>query len=57
MRYRMVTGALSLAALLVTSVLADEALKSGLQVGSTKITPFNPLHCNGPTEGQKLCLV
>ena len=57
MRYRMVTGALSLAALLVTGVLADEALKSGPQVGSSKIAAFNPLHCNGPTEGKKLCLV
>ncbi len=57
MRYRMVMGALALAALVVTGVVADEALKSGPQVGSSKIPAFNPLHCNGPTEGQKLCLV
>jgi len=57
MKYRIVVGALALAVLAVASGSADEPLKSGLQVGSTKITPFNPLHCSGATEGKKLCLV
>jgi hypothetical protein len=42
--------------LLVGSALADEGLKSGPQVGKG-LTPFNPLHCNGATTGEKVCLV
>jgi hypothetical protein len=57
MRTRIAVGALSALALLVGGVMAAEALKSGPQVGSSKITPFNPLHVNGPTAGEKLCLV
>lgn len=49
-------GAIALAALVATSVVADEALKSGPQVGKSP-TPFNPLHVTGATAGQKLCLV
>ena len=52
-----IAGVLSAAALLVGTLAAGDALKSGPQPGSKKITPFNPLHANGPTEGQKLCLV
>jgi hypothetical protein len=48
---------LALAAMLLAGgVLAADALKSGPQVGSG-LTPFNPLHCSGPDEGKKLCLV
>jgi hypothetical protein len=55
---RLVTLGASLAvALLVSGVTAEETLKSGPQVGSSKILPFNPLHCNGPTPGGKQCLV
>jgi hypothetical protein len=32
-------------------------LKSGPQVGSTKIPAFNPLHCSGDDVGGKSCLV
>jgi hypothetical protein len=58
MRKAMVLGA-SLAAVLLMSgaALAAEGLKSGPQVGSRKIPPFNPLHCNGSTPGGKGCLV
>jgi hypothetical protein len=52
-----IAGALSAAALLVGTLAAGDALKSGPQVGSKRITPFNPLHANGPDEGTKLCLV
>jgi hypothetical protein len=57
MKHRIVVGALALAALVVASGTADEPLKSSLQVGSKKITPFNPLHCSGSGEGTKACLV
>jgi hypothetical protein len=49
-------GALTLAALVATGVMAEEALKSGLQVGENP-TPFDPLHVTGPTAGEKSCLV
>jgi hypothetical protein len=44
-------------ALLVGGVLAADELKSGPQIGATNITPFNPLQCNGPDDGKKVCLV
>jgi hypothetical protein len=51
-------GAFVLAALVVTSVAADDALKSGPQLGKNATpSPFNPLHANGPDAGQKVCLV
>jgi len=54
----MKAGALVLAALVVSGAVADEALKSGPQVGKNATpNPFNPLHCNGPDVDQKLCLV
>jgi hypothetical protein len=56
MKNGIVAGASLAVALLVGCVMAAE-LKSGPQPGSSNIPPFNPLHCNGPTEGQKLCLV
>jgi hypothetical protein len=57
MKYRMVLGALAIAGLALGGALADTALKSGPQVGSRKIPPFNPLHCNGPDSDTKICLV
>jgi hypothetical protein len=58
MRRSFQAGALVLAALVVSSVAADEALKSGPQLGKNATpNPFNPLHVNGPDAGQKLCLV
>jgi hypothetical protein len=52
-----IVGAMALAVLVVAGAVADEALKSGPQKGSSKIFPFNPLHCSGPGEGGKACLV
>jgi hypothetical protein len=56
MKTFIVVGALALAALVATGVMAEEALKSGLQVGESP-TPFDPLHVTGPTAGEKSCLV
>lgn len=51
-------GALVIAALVVSTVAADEALKSGPQLGKNATpNPFNPLHTNGSHAGEKLCLV
>jgi len=52
-----IAGALTAAALLVCTAVGGEGLKSGPQVGSKKIPPFNPEHANGPDAGTKLCLV
>jgi hypothetical protein len=49
-------GALALAALVAAGGRADEAIKSGPQIGKAPAA-FNPLHVTGPTAGQKLCLV
>ena len=57
MRVRIATGASLAVALLLGGVLLADGLKSGPQVGSSKITPFNPLHCNLKGEGGKACLV
>ena len=56
MKHRIAVGASLAMALLVGGVLAAEGLESGPQPGK-RPTPFNPLHCNGPDEGTKLCLV
>ena len=58
MKYRIVVGAFALAMLVGSGRSADESLKSGPQVGDKGvITPFHPLHCSGPAEGKKVCLV
>jgi hypothetical protein len=49
-------GAAFAAALLVSGAFADEPLKSGPQPGKG-VSPFNPLHMNGPNADSKLCLV
>jgi hypothetical protein len=50
-----------MAAVLSGAIVAATALagdvKSGPEVGKTIPGPFTPLHCNGPTEDQKVCLV
>ena len=51
------TGVSLAIALLASGGIAADDLKSGPQVGATNITPFNPLHCNGPDDGKKVCLV
>jgi hypothetical protein len=58
MRRSLKVGAMLLTALVVSGVVADDALKSGPQVGKNATpNPFNPLHANGPDAGQKVCLV
>ncbi len=57
MKRVMTAGALAATALFIGVAVAQDALKSGPQVGSKKIVPFNPEHANGPDAGTKLCLV
>jgi len=57
MKSRYALGASLAIALLTCSAFAADSLKSGPQVGSRKIPAFDVLHCNGPTEGKKSCLV
>jgi hypothetical protein len=57
MKYCIPLG-MSVAVLLAGSVLAaDDALKSGPQVGQTIPGPFNPLNVTGPNAGEKACQV
>ncbi len=53
----MLTGAFALATLVVTSLVADEALKSGPQVGKSLPGAFHPLNVTGDQAGKKHCLV
>ncbi len=57
MKSRMVVGAFVVAALVTTGVLADDALKSGPQVGKDIPGPFHPLNVTGHKAGPKNCLV
>jgi hypothetical protein len=57
MKRVMIVGALAATALFIGAAVAQNGLKSGPQVGSKKIPPFNPEHANGPDAGTKLCLV
>ena len=43
-------------AMIAATALAGD-IKSGPAVGKSIPGPFSPLHCNGPTEDQKVCLV
>ncbi|MBM4069206.1 MAG: hypothetical protein FJ271_09715 [Planctomycetes bacterium] len=52
-----ILSALCAAMLLVGVLSAGEALRSGPQVGSSKIPAFNPLNCTGAHEGKRTCLV
>jgi hypothetical protein len=56
MKHRIAVGTSLAMALLVGCVVAAGDLRSGPQPGDRPI-PFNPLHCNGPNESTKLCLV
>jgi hypothetical protein len=56
MKHRIAAGASLACALLVGSVLAADAPKSGPQVGD-KLTPFNPQNITGDFAGKKQCLV
>ncbi len=58
MRHLMRSGAvLAVAVLIAGGVTGADPLKSGHQPGDKTAIPFDPLHCNGPTVGQKKCLV
>ncbi len=57
MKSRMIVGAFTAAALVVTGVCAQDALKSGPQKGSAITTPFHPLNLTGASAGKKNCLV
>ncbi len=56
MKNRFAVGALAVAVLALSSAVADEALKSGVEVGK-RVTPFHPLNVTGPYAGEKDCLV
>jgi hypothetical protein len=45
------------AAVPAVSDAASSAFVSGPQVGSSSISPFDPLHVTGPGAGGKSCLV
>jgi hypothetical protein len=44
-------------AIAISGVYAAEPLKSGLEVGSKKISPFHPLNVTGSAAGKPQCLV
>ena len=49
-------GALVAAAVVLSTAVAGDSLKSGLQKGESP-TPFNPSNVTGPYAGTKQCLV
>lgn len=59
--HRYIAAGVTLAAALVLftgGAPAADDLKSGPQIGENgRPKPFNPLNINGPTAGQKVCLV
>lgn len=57
MKHRIAVGASLTAMLLLGSVLAADAPKSGPQVGERIPGAFNPLNVTGSDAGQKRCLV
>lgn len=56
MRNCITAGALVAAAVVLSTAVAGDTLKSGLPIGGTP-TPFHPLNCTGPFAGEKQCLV
>jgi hypothetical protein len=57
MRNRIAVGSSVALVLLVGSVIAAEALKSGPQPGSMLPGPFHPLNVTGANAGNKACQV
>lgn len=57
MSYRTYVGVPLALTLLAGGVWAASTLKSGPQVGSSAITPFEPLNVTGSDAGKKKCLV
>jgi hypothetical protein len=56
-RYIAVGASLAIMLLAGGVIVAADELKSGTPVGKSIPGPFNPLHCNGPDDGKKVCLV
>ena len=56
MNQRVAIGASLALAMLAASIMAASPLQSGPQPGA-KLSAFEPLHVNGPTAGQHVCLV
>ncbi len=57
MKHGIAVGVSTAFVLLVGSLLAEEALKSGPQKGQNLPGPFSPLNINGANAGQKVCQV
>jgi hypothetical protein len=57
MKHRIAVGTCAALVLLVGSIVAEEALKSGPQKGDNLPGPFSPLNINGDNAGQKVCQV
>jgi hypothetical protein len=49
-------GGLAVTAVVLSTAVAGDTLKSGLQVGQSP-TPFHPLNVTGASAGKKNCLV
>lgn len=57
MNSRYAAGAFAIVLLTVSVVAADEALKSGPEVGKNIPGAFHPLNLTGASAGKKNCLV
>jgi hypothetical protein len=57
MTQRIALGAIGVALLAVSGLVAGGALKSGTPVGKKIPGPFHPLNVTGAQAGQKFCLV
>jgi len=57
MRHRIAIGGALAVAMLVSSVMAADALKSGPQTGDTVRAPFNVKNVTGKFAPKTLCLV
>ena len=57
MKHRYAAGAFALAALVLATGTAGEALKSGPQEGKSIPGAFHPLNVTGGQAGKKHCLV
>jgi hypothetical protein len=56
MKQRFAVGAFAVAALVLSTAVAGDALKSGIPVGG-RPSPFHPLNVTGAKAGNKHCLV
>ena len=57
MKSRIAVGGMLAVAMLVSSVMAADALKSGPQPGDTVRTPFNVKNVTGKFADKTMCLV